>query len=337
MLTTTTRQTMPDQSLSARQTSTMLIDPLRLALPVITCTLRHTNSILSVAILLFLTGCPKQGHILPPPAEIVELRKADHRALFVAINDYPNAPLRGCVNDATDWQAYLKTKGWTDDQFMVLLNEKATRAEIIKGLKWLTSNSAAGDNRVFVFSGHGIEYSGSTANVQFYGVNQAICPFDFEWREDRMLLDTDLIGFFRAFAKGVDFLWVSDSCHSGDLSRGLIRGTPKVYPVQPLQVRANVITAKNKPKKTMNRDLLNVGFVSGCQYNQTSADSWFNNRPNGALSYFFLQELYKSDALPLKDAVDAARKALAADRYDQEPQCEGALRNKPVVDFVKIQ
>lgn len=326
MLTTTTRQTMSDQSLSTR-----------LALPVVTRTLRHAFSITSVTILLFLTGCPKQDHVLPPPAEIVELRKADHRALFVAINDYPNAPLRGCVNDATDWQAYLKTKGWTDDQFMLLLDSRATRAEIIKGLKWLTSNSAAGDNRVFVFSGHGIEYSGSTANIQFYGVNQAICPYDFEWREDRMLLDTDLIGFFRTFAKGVDFLWVSDSCHSGDLSRSLIRGTPKVYPVQPLQVRANVITARNKTKKTMSRDLLGVGFVSGCQYNQTSADSWFNNRPNGALTYFLLQELHKNDSVPLKDAVDAARKALAADRYDQEPQCEGALRSAPVVDFVKVQ
>lgn len=301
----------------------------------LTTTTRHSAPILLILSLVLLTGCPKQDHVLPPPAQIVELRKPDHRALFVAINAYPNAPLRGCLNDAADWQAYLKTKGWTDDQFMVLLDNNATRAEIVKGLKWLTADSKAGDNRIFVFSGHGIEYSGSTANIQFYGVNQAICPYDFEWREDKMLLDTELIGFFRAFAKGVDFLWVSDSCHSGDLSRNLIRGTPKVYPVQPLQVRANVITAKTKPKKTMNRDLLGVGFVSGCQYNQTSADSWFDGRFNGALTYYFLKELYKADQLPLKDAVDAARKALAADQYDQEPQCEGALRNKLALEFWK--
>lgn len=290
-----------------------------------------------MCLILLGSGCKKERPevslpTLPnsPPAAI-PVPQQDDRALLIAINTYPNAPLRGCVNDAMNWGAYAKKKGFKDSNIFYLLNEKATRVEIIKGLKWLSADAKRGDRRLLVFSGHGVEFNGDTANAQPYGVNQAICPYDFGWSQMQMLIDTDIIGFFRTFNSDVAFYWVSDSCHSGDLSRSIIRGTPKVYPTAPLLARASIKKAQHGAKKTLARgELLNVGFVSGCKYNQTSADSVFGvpGTPEGALSHYLLEELNKDDTRPLDIVVEEVNKALKRAGYDQEPCVEGAYRNK---------
>ncbi len=293
-------------------------------------------SLILMCLTLFVSGCKKERpEVLPtllssPPA--AALPQQDDRALLIAINTYPNAPLAGCVNDAMNWAKYLKKKDFKESNILFLLNEKATRAEIIKALRWLTADAKRGDRRILVFSGHGVEFNGDTANAQPYGVNQAICPYDFGWSQNQMLIDTDIIGFFRAFTSDVKAYWVSDSCHSGDLSRSIIRGTPKVYPMAPLLARASVKRAQHGAKKTMARDaLLNVGFVSGCKYNQTSADSVFGvpGVPEGALSHYLLEELNEDDTRPLSVIVEETNKSLRRDGYEQESQCEGARRNRP--------
>jgi len=51
------------------------------------------------------------------------------RALCIGINDYPgtDSDLSGCVNDANDWAAVLKKRGFT---VTMLLDRKATGAAI---------------------------------------------------------------------------------------------------------------------------------------------------------------------------------------------------------------
>lgn len=292
-------------------------------------------SLTLMCLILFVSGCKKESpESLPelpisPPAVS---QPQDDRALLIAINTYPNAPLAGCVNDAMNWGAYLKKKNFKDSNVLYLLNEKATRAEIIVGLRWLTANAKKADRRILVFSGHGVEFNGDTANAQPYGVNQALCPYDFGWSQNQMLIDTDIIPFFRTLGSDVAAYWVSDSCHSGDLSRSIIKGTPKVYPMAPLMARASIKRAQNGAKKTLARgELLNIGFISGCKYNQTSADSSFGvpSRPEGALSHYLLEELNEDDSRTLEVIVDEVNKSLRRDGYDQEPQAEGARRNRP--------
>ena len=76
------------------------------------------------------------------------------RALCVGINDYPgtNSDLSGCVNDANDWAAALKTRKYDT---VVLLDKKATRKGIVTALNELIQGAQAGDSLVFTFSGHG--------------------------------------------------------------------------------------------------------------------------------------------------------------------------------------
>lgn len=76
-------------------------------------------------------------------------------ALIVGINEYRDAPLRSCVNDANQFAEYLKRHPlYSDERVRILFDKNATKANIEKGLQWLLDTSAANESAIFFFSGH---------------------------------------------------------------------------------------------------------------------------------------------------------------------------------------
>ena len=76
---------------------------------------------------------------------------------------------------------------------------------------------------------------------------------------------------------------------------------------------------------------LDVGFISGCKSNQTSADTYDSNgRACGALTHYLLKTMDSVPAdTPVKKLAALTSKALANAGYSQRPQSEGRRRNKP--------
>jgi hypothetical protein len=163
-------------------------------------------------------------------------------------------------------------------------------------------------------------------------LDEVICPHDFDWTDAKALKDKDFAKLFSKVPKGVDFIWISDSCHSADLSRGII--TAKMFKVKsmtpppdiawrnrgvdttPVKLHELAKTAKQR----------NLALISGCKSNQESADTEFNNRPNGALTYFLLKTLktQQGGKDPLKKIVDKINEELKKSDFDQRPQIEGS-------------
>jgi hypothetical protein len=149
-----------------------------------------------------------------------------------------------------------------------------------------------------------------------------------------MILDTEFVSLFSKLPDGVLFNWVSDSCHSGDLTRAPPRkGTVgRHYPKEPPpKVARNLERARRagwKPRGFHN-GILDTGYISGCRYDQTSADTVEDGQPCGAMSFWCLRALEATGNAPLKDVVDLLNELLRANGYDQSPQCEGARRNDP--------
>jgi len=162
-------------------------------------------------------------------------------------------------------------------------------------------------------------------------LDEVICPVDFDWSDAHVIRDKDFHQLFASVADGVEFVWVSDSCHSGDLSKEmpLPDTIPKTFPVPPdIDWRIQIALEKEQiTPLTITRSASgdHVGLIAGCKSNQTSADAVFEGRANGALTYFLLKELSNSDGLKkrLMDLIISVREALAAKRYSQEPQVEG--------------
>lgn len=88
--------------------------------------------------------------------------QATSRALIVGISRYsqlpPDAQLQYADDDAQLFYDFLLSKSagnFEKDNVRLLLNEKATAAEIYNGLDWLVDETKEGDRTFIYFSGHG--------------------------------------------------------------------------------------------------------------------------------------------------------------------------------------
>lgn len=257
-----------------------------------------------------------------------------NKALLVGINAYPAAPLRGCINDISDMASLLVERcGFAMNDVRMLADDRATTAAIFERLNWLVDGAVSGDRLFFHYSGHGTQMATRDHQGEVDGLDEVICPFDFDWKDEHVIRDKDFKRIFGSVPLGVEFIWVSDSCHSGDLSRDIPPPDSIIrqYPA-PVDIRWRVDSARllGQSALTMNRmieDTDSVALIYGCRSDQTSADSVFDGRANGALTYFLLQALHEEGgtALPLDKLLEVVRaKIVAAEKYRQVPGVEGS-------------
>lgn len=144
-------------------------------------------------------------------------------AVCIGINTYPTAPLSGCVDDATRWQATLQRLGFDTT---LLTNADATRERMLDALRSLITRSGTGDTLVFQYSGHGTQVEdidGDEAAGDTPGMDEAICPFDFD--DGRFLIDDDIAEQIALLPSGVHLTFVLDCCHSGTGTRFAARAS----------------------------------------------------------------------------------------------------------------
>ncbi len=209
-------------------------------------------------------------------------------------------PLAACEFDALDMAAIAASKGMKST---VLLTKKATRAALLAGMRSAAKALKPGDLFFLSFSGHGGQVpdkNGDEADKK----DETWCLFDGQLIDDELYLELS------RFATGVRVLVLSDSCHSGTVTR---ERTPIAPPpgqrpkLMPEAVGMRVYAqnkafydglqdavAKESKGKAVDPDqaLAQVGFVgaaaqavslvglykpsivliSGCQDNQTSMD-----------------------------------------------------------------
>lgn len=260
------------------------------------------------------------------------------KAFIIGINKYPNAPLKGCVNDAVRMGEFLIAKyNFKRDAIRLLTDERATTSEITTRLKWLV-DSKPGDRLLFHFSGHGVQIAARNKAGEVDCLDEAICPVDFNWSPNKMIIDDQLFKIFNQIPVGVKFCWTNDSCHSGDLTRDMPLPVakkkqliiPRRYPsIACEEWKRQIAVEKGFRSRAVHYNKLNVGFISGCQSEQTSADTIVDGQPHGAMTYYFLKVLTNMLDKPLFKVVSATTKELARNGYSQHPICDGARRAQP--------
>lgn len=305
------------------------------------------RQVMAALLLVVVCGCNHNNNT-PDPTPVVTAPQAPtvqpviqpgpgDRAVCIGINKYPGCPLSGCVNDANDVHDFLiKVYGFKPDQIRVLTDGDATCENIKAAAQWLVDGAKAGDRRLFHYSGHGAEDAVLNFQNDPDHLNQMICPVDFDWSPAHEVIDKQFVEIFSKFPPGVLFNWLSDSCHSGDLDKAFPKNgrksVAKQYPNVPDEVKKRVqaVKAKGIKSRGMVGGKLDVGYVSGCKADQTSADTQDETgRPCGALTNYFLQSMKTLAEKPLSDVVSDVDKNLARDQYDQVPQAEGARTSRP--------
>ena len=131
------------------------------------------------------------------------------RALVVGIDDYPGAPLAGCVNDANALAALLKTHEDGSPNFALKTitqpSQRITRATLRSALSKLFSDHDEADVALFYFSGHGTEN-----NLGGYIVTPDASQYDAGVSLVEVLTLANR-------SKARECVIILDSCHSGHL------------------------------------------------------------------------------------------------------------------------
>ena len=257
------------------------------------------------------------------------------RALCVGINDYPvaGADLKGCVNDAKAWAAMLIDHfGFDPKNVTMLLDSQATKKRVLAAIDKLLEDAKKGDVLVFTNSSHGTYVADRDGDETRY--DEAMCPFDMK---KNLILDDELRQRFANVPDGVRLTIISDSCHSGSVTRGDMPGTPDdrrrrfVNPRTLGLPEIEGVRRKAKPRGTelYPQSRMKEVLVSGCRDNQYSYDARINGTYHGAMTYFALRTIEEADyELTYEDLWEALVPRLETEGYDQEPQLEGKSTTK---------
>jgi hypothetical protein len=248
-----------------------------------------------------------------------------NKALLVGINDYPlpGNDLKGCINDIEDMRHFIaeKNKVYARENIRTITDSMATKKGILEQLDWLLDGISAGDQILFQYSGHGAQQPTLHPAIEQDGLDEIICPYDFNATAATAISDKEFALRFAKIPKDVHFVWISDSCHAADLSRdpAVTNDTDKIryrnfkggQPSIPNQAKAN---------------LLQGALLSGCASHQLSADAFINNRFNGAFTHYLIQNLiHYGHNTNMQTIIQYVNIDLAEDGYDQNPKIEGAL------------
>ncbi|MGB9182094.1 MAG: caspase family protein [Pyrinomonadaceae bacterium] len=257
------------------------------------------------------------------------------KAFCVGINDYPfeGNDLKGCVNDAEAWAALLKDHfDFTDVK--TLTDKNATKANIVAGIKNLLAGAKSGDILVFTNASHGTYVADTDGDEP--GYDEALCPYD---TDSNLLIDDELREIFTGIPSGVMLTVVSDSCHSGSVTRVLpgqaYRKARKLEPVvwggkelTSEEMRAARKLQKGEKEKFPESGMREI-LLSGCKSNQTSADAFIANTFRGAMSYYAIKAITDANyKLTYEQLHNSLLPMLEDESYEQVPQLEGNDENK---------
>lgn len=264
------------------------------------------------------------------------------KALCIGINNYPGThmDLQGCVNDANDWAGELAARGF---KVAKLLDDQATKAAMVKAMGDLIGKAAKGDTLVITFSGHGT-YQPDTDGDEADGLDEALCPYDLQTKGEA-LTDDEIRDLFLTRKAGVRIVLLSDSCHSGTVTRAAkaekdATTRPRFMPMG--NWLPEKLLPKNRAGKTATTMVGAAGtspffgaysnklgdlLISGCKEgpNNFSYDARIAGRFNGAFTYYALKALKgMKEGASYADWHKAIAKYLPSASYPQAPQIVGS-------------
>lgn len=239
----------------------------------------------------------------------------DKYALCFGINDYSGSgnDLQGCVNDANDWAYLAESRGYSPEVFV---NTEVTKSLFLSKLREAVERLGYRDRLFVQYSGHGskiLDRSGDEVD----GYDEVLVMHDFNF-----VSDDDLAPIFALRPFGTRIVFVSDSCHSGSVSR--IAGDGAEGQRKYLDP---ALLVADPPDESVTRALSflrssDALLLSGCQDNEFSYDAYFDGRYNGAFTYYALKTF--EHGITQRQWHDRVRTKLPSQYLPQTPQFYGS-------------
>ena len=197
--------------------------------------------------------------------------------------------LFACEVDARDMTALAKSRGF---KTRTLLREQVTAKAVKTAILEAAKTLGRGDIFFLTYSGHGGQVPDTNGDEGRFGDEND--QKDETWcLYDREFVDDELAALYAKFKPGVRILVLSDSCHSGSVTRAaderIPKGRVRVLP----RSQADKVYEENKALYDAIQGGLTgaeqveikatVLLISGCQDRQLSRDGDVNGRFTGTL------------------------------------------------------
>ena len=244
-------------------------------------TLRYTNGDYYKG--RFLAGLPhgqgayyyKNGHIDEGDWENGRFMSKTMRtwAVIVGIADYPDFPkLTYTIDDAKKIYAFLRSPeggAIPQENARLLLNEEATKENILNTTFELFQQADSNDIIIFYFAGHGLE--------------GAFVPYDYDNTEATLLLHNVLNNDFLD-SKAKFKICIADACHSGSYAAA--------YDAQDQNLVASTRSIRDKIRqhyKSFENIKGGLAMIASSAAEEVSLEA--TKLKQGVFSYFFIQGL----------------------------------------------
>ncbi|WP_280146559.1 caspase family protein [Bacillus velezensis] len=246
--------------------------------------------------------------------------------------------LGGCLNDAAKiLEKLIKEFDFQSKDIQLLLEEVATRKNIIDGLERLVKELEAGDIGVFSYSGHGTVTADLPPIEEEDMLDEAIVPIDSLNDRSLLIRDDEINEILSRIKEGVHLFLIFDSCHSGTIYRLLPdadngeKMIKKMIPpsdsVRKIQSVVNEVIEEPLISKSHPLAGSNYILLAGCKEDELSYD----DGQNGYLTREIVK--YMEKGITYQELYTKVRDAVyIRSGKKQEPQIFGELITKKILE-----
>ena len=251
-------------------------------------------------------------------------------ALLVGINKYhPDSGvsnLVGCVNDINAMEDFLKNKFVADAHTSIdikkLINEEATRENIIKGFQKIITQVYPKDTFLFYYAGHGSHTKTNDVFKEYDAKEQDetfVC-YDSRLPGKYDLADKEIAVLLSRIREDVHKIVIADSCFSGSITRGgkvrYYKGNDKVRSIDSYLLEGDdyykeLLEKKGKISIPRSPHLL----LSGCnrdEYAQETDDA------RGLFSSKLIEVLERTQDISYTHLFEEVKELVAEASYDDQ-------------------
>jgi len=184
--------------------------------------------------------------------------------------------LKACENDAIAMRSLAESLGYSHTK--VLLAKEATHQTVKAAIADSATQLEAGDIFLLTYSGHGSQILDTD--------NEETDRLDETWvLYDKEIIDDELYELWSKFATGVRIVVISDSCHSGTVTKSNSERTHKGIDLEKIHVTANGI------------------LISACKDSQVAWDGEVNSAFTSALLKVWDNGNFKGSYRQLRNAI----------------------------------
>jgi hypothetical protein len=269
------------------------------------------------------------------------------KALVVGIDKYRNPEwnLQGCTMDAAVMSGVLQDHyGFPRENIRMVLDDRATKSNLLERLDWLVRGAQPGDILVFFYAGHGSQVRDRDGDELDDQMDEILCPHDLNW--DDPLTDDILHNCFKQLPQGANLTVVFDCCNSGTGTRSLwapvapdgkvgaveYRKVRYIKPPLDIEYRSRGIKLETRRIGEAVMQENHVLLTAAASY-QEAQETRIDGQVRGAFTYFFVETLKRLNwTSTYRQAHDDTLIRMRDKGFVQIPQLEGPAERleKPI-------